>query len=122
MARVFDHGEQMPEPINPVPAVRGRHPLLRRKAGDVAVQGREMLLDREEASMRPPLPAGATPAFPACDDRAVPMVWTRFCPVCSARLEKRQATDPWVCRCGWRSPGGICHANPSRKPLARFWV
>ena len=105
MGRWFDHGEQSPHGVegNPVPPVRGRDALLRQRGGDVAVQGRLVLMGRAAGQVvRPWGPVAASPAFPACDDRAVPMVWTRFCPMCGNRLEKYHATDPWVCHCGWR--------------------
>jgi len=64
-----------------------------------------MLLDRAEAGMRPSFRVGTIPPFPACEDRAVPMVWTRFCPLCSRRLQKADPQAPWVCPCGWRGGG-----------------
>lgn len=59
-------------------------------------------MGRAAAPMIPGIPS-CLPLMGGEDDCPLPLVWTRSCPACGAWLEKREATAPWVCRCGWRS-------------------
>ena len=67
----------------PVPPLWAARALLERQVTDVGMS--EMFLDREKTIVK-----------------MIPLTWQRHCPMCGVWLEKRQPTDPWVCRCGWR--------------------
>ena len=73
----------------PVSPLWPRGALLERDGADLGLP--QVLVDRTEAAMRP-----------ACDDREVPLVWQRFCPLCARQLTKQEMTDLFRCPCGWR--------------------